>query len=130
MRNLVVESRLYTAYTDKPDYQLNLDINLDSVPIVVEDTEDDFLFQEKFVQQGVGIMTARGVEGGIGGVAGGPEDEEDARTESAVPDRGALPGGVLETSSPISSKNGGDNYPSTNPVRERYSFTFQFVLFG
>ena len=126
MRNLVVESRLYTAYTDKPDYQLNLDINLDSVPIVVEDTEDDFLFQEKFVQQGVGIMTARGVEGGIGGVAGGPEDEEDARTESAVANRGAVPGGVLETSSPISSKNGGDNYPSANPVRERYTITFHF----
>ena len=56
-RSLVVDSRLYTAYTDASQLELDFRVSsVDPVPIIVEDTENDVVFQIEFVRQGVGFM--------------------------------------------------------------------------
>ena len=55
-RSLVVDHRLYTAFTDVNELRLDLDICVNSVPVVAEDTLDNFIFQEKFAESGIGFM--------------------------------------------------------------------------
>jgi hypothetical protein len=55
-KSLIEESRSYVGWTDCKRFNLALDILTDSIPLIIEDTDLDIIFQEAFVEQRVGLL--------------------------------------------------------------------------